>query len=115
MHCRGEDDYLFREELEAFKSDGVLTSLRVAFSRKTPGKKEYVQHLMTEDGASLVKLLMADGAHVFVCGDGARMAKDVHACLEGVLCQHGGMVSSGATQYLNRLAKEGRYVRDIWS
>ena len=40
-----------------------------------------------------------------VCGDGAAMAKDVHAELE----------SSLSAAALKAMKEEGRYVRDIWS
>ena len=42
---RAEEDFLYREELEAAQRDGTLSRLEVAFSRAGP-EKEYVQHLM---------------------------------------------------------------------
>jgi NADPH-ferrihemoprotein reductase len=63
----------------------------------------------------VAKMVTAAGAHVFVCGDGAGMAKDVHAALCGALEKHGGMDAAGAAAALAAMTKEGRYVRDIWS
>lgn len=74
----------------------------------------YVQHLLKEDAAEVAKLL-ASGAHVYVCGDGAAMAKDVHAALQAILRDQLGMSEAQATQELTAMTKEGRYVRDIWS
>jgi len=111
---RREEDYLYGDELEGFAADGTLSRLRVAFSRERPGAKEYVQDLMRADGAELAALVRAEGARVFVCGDGAGMAKDVHACLEEVLRVHGGLGAAEATGLLAAMTREGRYVRDIW-
>lgn len=43
--CLPCQDYLYREELEAFAGSGALSQLHVAVSREGPSKV-YVQHLM---------------------------------------------------------------------
>lgn len=53
--------------------------------------------------------------YVFVCGDGARMASDVHATLLEILKGDGQMAEAEAIQELGGMAQQGRYVRDIWS
>jgi NADPH-ferrihemoprotein reductase len=112
--CRSaHEDYLYRADLEGFQKAGTLEQLRCAFSREGP-TKVYVQHLVQQDGEQLAQL-MQQGAHVFVCGDGAHMAKDVHATLLAVLQEHGGVSAADAEAQLAQMSKEGRYVRDIWS
>ena len=110
---REEEDYLYREDLKAFLRDGTLAQLQVAFSRAGPSKV-YVQHLMRKHAAALFELLEED-AHVFVCGDGAGMAKDVHAALVEIIATQGGVEAAEAEAQLSTMAKAGRYVRDIWS
>lgn len=112
---RGED-YLFGAELEGYAESGDLARLRVAFSREGPegAPKTYVQHLMAADGAELARLVLTDGAHVYVCGDGAAMARDVHAALAGALAEHGGLGAAGAEAELKAMAARGAYVRDVW-
>jgi NADPH-ferrihemoprotein reductase len=126
---RREEDYIYGPELEAFEADGTLTKLRVAFSRAggdaangaanggsvAGGGKTYVQHLMAADGAALGPLLARSDTRVFVCGDGAAMARDVHAALAGLLAQQGGLGAAGAEARLKEMAAAGRYVRDLWA
>jgi NADPH-ferrihemoprotein reductase len=111
-------DFLYEDELAAYVARGVLTRLHTAFSRVEPGRKVYVQHRMQEVAPALADLIVNKGAYVYVCGDGAHMAKDVHSALVSVLREHGGAgVSSeaDAAEMLVAMAKRGRYVRDIWS
>jgi len=112
--CRRDDeDYIYKDDLQSYAADATLTQLKVAFSRAQE-EKVYVQNLMRTDAAQLYKLIEA-GAYVFVCGDGAGMAKDVHAALLDLLKEHGGMSEAEATEKLAAMVKEERYVRDVWS
>ncbi len=81
----------------------------------------YVQHCIAEDAAPLAALLRRGGACVFVCGDGRRMARDVHAALVAALGVSAGgaggdaaLTPSEAEAFLRSLKAEGRYVQDIW-
>ncbi len=114
---RAEEDYLYRDDMEGFVNDGTLTHLEVAFSRNPAnpgGRKVYVQHLMKKHAAALYGMLEEE-AYVFVCGDGAGMAKDVHACLLEILQSEGGLEKKEAEEQLATMARAGQYVRDIWS
>jgi sulfite reductase (NADPH) flavoprotein alpha-component len=105
-------DFYYRDELEAMRDSGVLTRLDVAFSRDQT-EKIYVQDRMREQGAQLWAWL-EEGAHFYVCGDASRMARDVDATLKHVVAQHGGMSEERAAEYVSRLAREKRYVRDVY-
>ena len=114
--CRGADeDFLYRQDLEGFAADGTISELITAFSRTGP-EKVYVQHKLVERAKEVAAMVTAVGAHVFVCGDGVGMARDVHAALVEALATHvTGMDATGAAAALAAMTKEGRYVRDIWS
>ncbi|WP_399131847.1 molybdopterin-dependent oxidoreductase [Streptomyces sp. ITFR-16] len=105
-------DFLYEDELTAFLADGTLTRLDTAFSRDQRAKV-YVQDRMREHGAKLWSWLR-DGAHVCVCGDAARMAKDVDRALRDIAVAHGGLDPEAAALYVKQLAAGKRYVRDVY-
>ena len=105
-------DFYYRDEWDAMRRDGFLTRLDTAFSRDQR-QKVYVQDRMREHGAALWRWLQ-DGAHLYVCGDAARMAADVDAALLQIVQAHGGMDAEDALAYKQRLAAEKRYARDVY-
>ncbi|AJX36243.1 bifunctional nitrate reductase/sulfite reductase flavoprotein subunit alpha [Burkholderia oklahomensis] len=107
-----DTDFYYRDELMRMQADGFLTQLDLAFSRDQT-EKIYVQDRMLEQGAALWAWL-AEGAHFYVCGDAARMAKDVDAALKTIVARHGGMTDEQAADYVARLAKDKRYARDVY-
>jgi sulfite reductase alpha subunit-like flavoprotein len=111
--CRGDRDFLFRNRLERFVTDGVLTTLDVAMSRQHE-KKEYVTDRLRLRGAEMCDLLLNRGACVYICGDGNNMAKDVFKTWIEILIVHGEMTSSQAEDFIQDLKVRRRYLLDIW-
>jgi sulfite reductase (NADPH) flavoprotein alpha-component len=109
---RGATDFLFREELEEFSCDGLLTRLDTAFSRDQ-AEKVYVQDRMREHAGELFAWLEA-GAHFYVCGDASRMAKDVDAALHHIVQTAGGRTEEQAIDYVKALKSAKRYQRDVY-
>jgi sulfite reductase (NADPH) flavoprotein alpha-component len=109
--CRAHD-FLYGEELEAMLADGALTRLDTAFSRDQR-EKIYVQHRMLENARELWEWLEA-GAHIYVCGDASRMAKDVDAALHDVIQKAGGKDAAQAAEYVRGLKSVRRYQRDVY-
>jgi sulfite reductase (NADPH) flavoprotein alpha-component len=105
-------DFLYQLDWQRWLKEGVLTRMDVAFSRDTD-KKVYVQHRMLENSKELYQWLQ-EGASVYVCGDEKKMAHDVHAALEKILEQEGGLSPEEAAQYLARMQQEKRYQRDVY-
>lgn len=105
-------DFHYEEELTALLDDGTLDRLDTAFSRDQRAKV-YVQDRMREHGPQLWSWLQS-GAHFYVCGDGARMAKDVDRALRDVAMTHGGLDEESAGVYVKQLAADKRYVRDVY-
>ncbi len=109
---RAATDFLYREELDALKAEGLLTRLDVAFSRDQE-EKIYVQQRMLENAAELFAWLEA-GAHFYVCGDASRMAKDVDAALHKVVELAGRKTATEAAAYIQALRTAKRYQRDVY-
>jgi sulfite reductase (NADPH) flavoprotein alpha-component len=105
-------DFLYEEQLTAWQRDGFLTRLDLAFSRDQ-AEKIYVQDRLRENVGELWSWLEA-GAHFYVCGDAARMAKDVDAALHTIIEKAGGRSTDEAKEYVAKLRTEKRYQRDVY-
>jgi sulfite reductase (NADPH) flavoprotein alpha-component len=112
---RRATDFLYGEELQGFVDSGTLTRLDLAFSRDgaVGVPKTYVQHRMLEHAAEFFDWLQT-GAHIYVCGDAERMAKDVDATLHDIVARCGGLNAAAAHAYVNDLIKSHRYLRDVY-
>ncbi len=107
-----QTDFLYGPDLEGWFGDGTLERLDLAFSRDQ-AQKLYVQHRMIEQARDLWRWLQ-DGAHFYVCGDAARMARDVDTALRQIARQQGGLTEDQARDWIVALARQGRYLRDIY-
>jgi sulfite reductase (NADPH) flavoprotein alpha-component len=111
-HQRSNYDFFYEDELAGMKAAGVLTRLTLAWSRDSE-QKIYVQHRMREVGRDLWAWI-ADGAHVYVCGDAKHMAKDVERALVEVVATFGARSTDQAIAFVADLKKAGRYQADVY-
>jgi sulfite reductase (NADPH) flavoprotein alpha-component len=111
-HQRVTHDFFYADEFEAMKKSGLLTRLSLAWSRDG-AEKFYVQDRMREAGRDLWAWL-ADGAHVYVCGDAKRMARDVERALVDITAQYGARTVDEAVAFVAELKKSGRYQQDVY-
>lgn len=105
-------DFLYQVEWQALLKTGALTNLDLAFSRDG-SEKVYVQHRLRQRGRDVYAWL-EDGACLYVCGDAAHMAPDVHAALVDIIGEHGGLDSDGAEAYLADMRRDRRYRLDVY-
>ena len=111
-HQRRDTDFFYEDEFVDMKTKNVLTRLSLAWSRDT-AEKFYVQDRMRQVGRDLWAWL-AEGAHIYVCGDAKRMAKDVERALVDIVAQHGMRSLDEAIGFVNNLKKQGRYHQDVY-
>lgn len=105
-------DFIYEDELGDMSRAGVLTRLDLAFSRDQ-AEKIYVQTRMKENGKALYQWL-EEGGHFYVCGDATRMARDVDDALHAIVASEAGISAEAAGDYVNRLKREKRYLRDVY-
>lgn len=106
------DDFLYQVEWQRYVKEGVLNRIDLAWSRDQK-EKVYVQDKLREQGAELWRWIN-EGAHIYVCGDATRMARDVEQALLEVIAEFGGMDTETADEYLSELRVERRYQRDVY-
>ncbi|CCF58297.1 hypothetical protein KAFR_0E01430 [Kazachstania africana CBS 2517] len=110
---RDETDFLYENEWPEYsqKLDGSFEMV-VAFSR-TQKEKIYVQHKMQERKKDIYDLL-DKGAHVYVCGDASRMAKDVQKTIAEILVEFRNVSEPTASEIIKNMKLAGKYQEDVW-
>jgi cytochrome P450/NADPH-cytochrome P450 reductase len=106
-------DFLYQDELARWQADGVVTVLP-AFFRQPAGDVAFVQHRLWQERAQ-VRALLDQGAHVFVCGDGQRMAPAVRATLARIHQDASGASEAASAQWVATLERDGRYAADVFA
>ena len=109
---KASSDFFYQDEFSSWQTDGVLTKFVTAFSRDQ-ADKIYVQHRMLENADELFDWL-ENGAIFYVCGDAARMAKDVDTALHQIVEKVGSKTAEQAKEYVDALKKEKRYRKDVY-
>ena len=107
-----KDDFLYQLEWQQLAKSERLSHYSFAWSRDQQ-EKIYVQHKLKQEGRQLWQWLQK-GAHLYVCGDASRMAKDVEAALLEVIASEGGLSVDDADAYLDELRESHRYQRDVY-
>lgn len=115
--CRSPDEHIMKDEMEAAATGGVLTKLRVAYSRV--GKRQRVTALLAEDEVELKALLSEESrGHLFLCGD-IRVGESVKATLSDIGIDVTQLVESGRLHeevfglYVNNAKAESAAVQRV--
>jgi len=105
-------DFLYQVEWQGYLKSGLLSKIDLAFSRDQ-ANKIYVQDRLRENGSEVFAWLER-GAHLYICGDMNRMAKDVEAALIDIIGTEGKLSEAQAQQYLKDLRNAKRYQKDVY-
>jgi cytochrome P450/NADPH-cytochrome P450 reductase len=91
--------------------------MRPAFSRAPENGVKYVQDRIAADADDVWALLgdPTKNTHVFVCGDGGRMAPAVRAAFRDIYRARTGADDAEAKAWLEGLVASDHYVEDVWA
>lgn len=111
-----EVDYIFRDQFEDAERQGIV-AMRPAFSRAPQNGVRYVQDRITADADEVWELIgdPAKDTHVFICGDGGRMAPAVRAAFRDIYRARTGADEDAARAWLEGLVASDHYVEDVWA
>ncbi|KAJ2358093.1 sulfite reductase [NADPH] flavoprotein component [Coemansia sp. RSA 2618] len=105
-------EYLYGEEFEAYHADGLLTNLRLAFSRDQKDKV-YIQHKMRGDAELLAEQLLAQDGCFYLCGP-TWPASDVKDAMVHAFTTQGGIKPSDASKVIEELKESDRYILEVY-
>jgi sulfite reductase (NADPH) flavoprotein alpha-component len=105
-------DFLYQTELQNWKETGTLNKLNVAFSRDQK-EKIYVQNKMMQQGPEILEWI-SNGASVYLCGTKDPMSADVENAFLQIAEKYGNKSPEEATQFLQELKEDGRYLTDVY-
>lgn len=106
------NDFLYQLEWQEHLQSRALGRIDVAFSRDQP-EKIYVQDRLWERRDE-IRSWIADGAHVYLCGDEKGLGRDVDATLARILAETKKEPIEAGKAQLAELLRGGRYQRDVY-
>jgi cytochrome P450/NADPH-cytochrome P450 reductase len=107
-------DFLYRDELDEWANRGVV-DVMPAYSNRPEQGARFVQDKVWLEREK-VAALFAQGATVYVCGDGKNMAPAVRATLGRIYQDATGENDENAGAWIDTMEREhGRYVADVFA
>ena len=107
---RNRDTDFYYEDF--FTKYQLPLKLDLAFSRDQEDKI-YVQHKMRSNAKELWEWIDG-GAHIYICGDAKRMARDVQDTLQHIIMDEGKQDESAAKTKLKEMRKSGQLRLDVY-
>jgi sulfite reductase (NADPH) flavoprotein alpha-component len=103
------NEYLYGEELDAYHIDGVLSHLRLAFSRDQK-EKVYIQHKILEDASILHESLVNQNGAFYLCGPTWPVPDVTDALLDSFKLS---MSEEDTLAYLELLKNANRFILEV--
>ncbi|MEU6096973.1 cytochrome P450 [Streptomyces sp. NPDC047079] len=112
--CRHpEHDYFYRQEMQNWEQAGIA-QVHTAYSAVTGHPARFVQNAIANTADSVWQAIQ-DGAYIYVCGDGRRMAPAVREALAAIYREKTGADDETAQRWLAQLEADERYQQDVFA
>ncbi len=105
------EDYIYEDELKAYKDDGTLHRLDVCFSRDQQ-EKIYVQNLIEENKTEIFNWI-ENGAHLYLCGH-THMGHGVRNTLASLLIEFKNLSLEEANAQIVNMQENGILHEDLY-
>ncbi|CAG9952792.1 unnamed protein product [Clonostachys rosea f. rosea IK726] len=107
--CRTRaEDFVYEDEWKDVQATmGNKFEVVTAFSREG-NEKVYVQHRLQEKAAE-IRTLLKEGAHFYVCGDAANMARSVNVALTEIIGAQRGVSMAQAEEIVKQMKLSNQY------
>jgi len=107
-----DEEYLYGDELDAYKEQGIISHLGLAFSRDQK-QKVYIQDKILEDQKHISEFLVNHVGHFYLCGPTWPVPDVRKAISDGIEVQTGRTAAS-VSDFLDRLKEDGRYILEVY-
>ncbi|GFM84616.1 sulfite reductase subunit alpha [Pseudomonas cichorii] len=105
-------DFLYRERIEHWQTQGVLDHVLTAFSRDNEARY-YVQDALVEH-SHIIWDLLNQGAHLYLCGNKANLECSICEALVSIARSAGRLDIETAEGFVRQLLNDGRIHKELY-
>jgi sulfite reductase alpha subunit-like flavoprotein len=106
-------DFLYKDEIQEWIEEGLLTDLICAWSRDQE-EKVYVQHRIEQNPDLISKYLVDGDGYFYLCGPAGSMPPAVRASVVNSINEGSGMGHEKADELVTYMQINGRYNVEAW-
>lgn len=113
--CRHpHEDFIYQDELGRInESLGGKLKIVTAFSRLVDGEKVYVQDRVRENGKLFSRMLLGDGANLYICGR-ASMAREVGKRIGEIIGEEQHWNEADVKDWSEGMKRKRKWQEDVW-
>lgn len=107
------EEFLYKEEIQQWQQDGVLTLFDPAWSRDQKNKV-YVQDKLGSNADAVFDLLYTRKGSFYLCGSAGKIPAAAKQAVTQIIAQKAGISRASAEQFVTQMQLEGKWNLDVW-